>query len=88
MNTVQNPAAERLFKKLSALRATLPADEREILDQFIKVEEVTAHRMVRKAASKRAVTRKSAEVTAHKISKRAASKKAASKKSPSAASKR
>ena len=52
MKTVQNQAAKRLFKKLSALRATLPNDERAILDNFIIVEEVAAHKMTGKAAGK------------------------------------
>ena len=65
MNTVQNPAAERLFKKLSALRATLPTDEREVFDQIIPTEEVTAHALKKGVARglKRGL-KKSPEATA------------------------
>ncbi len=46
MDTVQNPAADKLYKKLAALRVTLPDDERDVFDQIIPgEEEVTAHRM-------------------------------------------
>ncbi len=68
MDTVQNPAAEKLYKKLTALRVTLPNDEREVFDQIIPAEdEVTAHRAisVKPAAKKRA--KKAPEVTGHKL---------------------
>ena len=35
MDTQQNQALKRLLKKLSAVRATLDNDERDILDQFV-----------------------------------------------------
>jgi hypothetical protein len=44
MKTKQT-ASDRLFKKISALRATLPADERAVLDDLIAKDEVTGHRM-------------------------------------------
>ena len=44
MKTKQN-ASDRLFKKIAALRATLPADERAVLDSLIAQEEVTGHLM-------------------------------------------
>ena len=66
MNTDQNPAVERLLKKIAALRATLPTDEREVLDQFIPVDEVTGHAMTRKAASKKAASKKSANAASKK----------------------
>ena len=84
MNTDQNPAVERLLKKIAALRATLPTDEREVLDEFISVDEVNAHGFRKgaiRAAKKGAV--RSTEVRAHALKKGAvrAAKKAA-KKSP------
>jgi hypothetical protein len=87
MNTDQNPAVERLLKKIAALRATLPTDEREVLDQFIPVDEVSAHAMKKGVvrAAKRAAKR-TAEVKAHAMKKgvvRAA--KRAAKKSPEVA---
>ena len=59
MKTTQKQASTRLFKKLSALRATLSNEERAILDNLIVVEEVSAqanevaaHKMTGKALSK------------------------------------
>jgi hypothetical protein len=40
--TKQSQASKRLLKKISALRATLPADERKVLDSLI-VTEVQGH---------------------------------------------
>lgn len=54
MKTTQRQVSQRLFKKLSALRATLSNEEREILDNLIGVNEVAAHKMADKAASKAA----------------------------------
>jgi hypothetical protein len=46
MKATQSQAAKRLFKKLSALRATLPNEERAILDRLIVFDdEVSAHKM-------------------------------------------
>jgi hypothetical protein len=45
MKTTQSQAAKRLFKKLSALRATLPNEERAILDSLVVFDQVSAHRM-------------------------------------------
>lgn len=75
-------AFNRLYKKLEALRVTLPDDEREILDGLIRKDEVEAHRIgvraVRKAAGKAAAkaTAKSPEVEAHAISRKGASRAA------------
>ena len=44
MKTTQKQASKRLFKKLSALRATLSNEERKILDNII-VDEAVAHRI-------------------------------------------
>ena len=53
MKATRSTAAKRLFKRLSALRATLPADERKILDELI-VTEVEAHQMKGRNASRQA----------------------------------
>src|SRR6266498_1663233 len=70
MKTIQSKASNRLFKKLSALRATLPNEERAILDNLI-VDEVAAHKMnVGKATGKaigKANVGKASEVAAHKM---------------------
>ena len=77
MDTVQNPAADKLYKKLAALRVTLPNDEREVFDQIIPAEEeVTAHRLAKKAATKGRASKKAPEVTAHRLSKKGATKAA------------
>ncbi len=78
MDTVQNPAAEKLYKKLAALRVTLPNDERDVFDQIIPAEEeVTAHKAISGGGGG---TKKAAEVTAHKsISIKPAAKKRAKK---------
>ena len=65
MKNTQSQAYTRLFKKLSALRATLPNEERAILDRLIVVDEVTAHKMNTKANTK--ANTKSNEVSAHKM---------------------
>ncbi|HEX9838578.1 MAG TPA: hypothetical protein VGA72_04495 [Anaerolineales bacterium] len=73
MKTTEKQASKRLFKKLSALRATLSNEERKILDELI-VTEVAAHRMNVKAAD-RAISRastKASEVAAHKMTTKAA----------------
>ena len=89
MKTTQKQATARLFKKLSALRATLPNDERAILDSFIVVDdaqvnsrsvnkatEVEAHKMTGKAVSKATnkAVNKATEVQAHKMTGKAVSK--------------
>ena len=53
MKTTQDLAFNRLLKKLSALRATLQGDERNLLDGMITspTDEVTAHAMNVKAIS-------------------------------------
>jgi len=78
MKTTQKQASTRLFKKLSALRATLSNEERDILDNLIVVEEVTAHKMNLKAADKAAskAASKASEVAAHKMTSKATSKAA------------
>jgi hypothetical protein len=85
MDTVQNPAAEKLYKKLAALRVTLPNDERDVFDQIIPAEEeVKAHKSIsiKPRAKKRA--KKAPEVTGHAITKGKA-KKASVKKAKKAA---
>ena len=52
MKTTQKQAATRLFKKLSALRATLSNEERAILDSLIVTEDVKAHKMTQKISPK------------------------------------
>ncbi len=66
-------ALKRLVKKLSALRATLRRDERELLDQLVlgSAAEVQAHAMTN-AASKGAKTPKPIEVSAHAMTNAAA----------------
>jgi hypothetical protein len=72
MDTVQNSAAENLYKKLAALRKTLPTDERDVFDQIIPAEEeVTAHRFIRKNSKK---SKKAPEVTAHRLARKSAKK--------------
>ena len=68
MKTTRQQASARLFKKLSALRATLSNEERDILDNLIVVEEVSAHKMTAKAVSKATskAAAKATEVAAHK----------------------
>ena len=75
MKTTQKQASKRLFKKLSALRATLSNEERKILDDLI-VNEVAAHKMTGKAVGKAAgkATNKASEVAAHKMTEKAAGK--------------
>lgn len=78
MNTTQRRAYTRLFKKLSALRATLSNEERRILDGLLVNEEVTAHRMKSGAVSK-AMQRSRAsqvEALAHQMSKSVVSRAA------------
>jgi hypothetical protein len=87
MKTARQQASARLFKKLSALRATLSNEERDILDNLIVVEEVSAHKLTTKAMSKVAnkTQSKAAEVAAHKMSQRATSKTVAKNTSKAAA---
>ena len=54
MVTTQSQASKRLFKKLSALRATLSQEERDILDNLVTASEVGAHKMTAKASNKAA----------------------------------
>jgi len=74
MKITKNQASKRLLKKLSALRATLSNQEREILDSIVGAEEVAAHKFstknVNKVATKAAQknTAKNTEVAAHKFS--------------------
>jgi hypothetical protein len=88
MKTNRSDAAKRLFKRLSALRATLPADERKILDSLI-VTEVEAHRFSPKVATGKGAAPKAAgpkaEVRAHRLqSKFSAGKVAVTKTNPKA----
>ncbi|MGZ9223961.1 MAG: hypothetical protein ACXW4M_00245 [Anaerolineales bacterium] len=76
MKTTEKQASKRLFKKLSALRATLSNEERAILDNLIVVEEVTAHKMLNKTAAKTVAktASKAAEVAAHKMNNKTTAK--------------
>jgi len=76
MKTNRQQASARLFKKLSALRATLSNEERDILDNLIVVEEVSAHRLTTKAMSKVAAktAARATQVAAHKMNTKAMSK--------------
>jgi hypothetical protein len=72
LDTVQNPAAEKLYKKLAALRVTLSNDERDVFDQIIPAEEeVTAHRLKKRSARR---AKKAPEVTSHAMTKGKAKK--------------
>jgi len=75
MKTTERQASKRLFKKLSALRATLSNEERKILDELI-VNEVAAHKMTSRAAGKSVgkATNKASEVAAHKMTGKAVGK--------------
>ena len=68
MKTTRSQASKRLFKKLSALRATLSNEERKILDELI-VSEVAAHKMTSKSIGRAAgkSANKASEVAAHKL---------------------
>jgi len=72
-------ALKRLVKKLSALRATLRKDERDLLDELVlgAPAEVAAHGMTSAVASKPVMSR-AAEVAAHGMT--SAVSKAASKR--------
>ena len=71
MKTTRSQASKRLFKKLSALRATLSNEEREILDSLIVTEdvtaEVTAHKLFKNKVTSTKV--KTAKVEGHKLTK-------------------
>jgi hypothetical protein len=79
-------AFDRLYKKLEALRVTLPDDERDILDGILSKNQVEAHKITSRAVSKvaaksaRKAVAKSPEVEAHKITSRAASRASAKAK--------
>ena len=51
MKATRSQASKRVFKMLSALRATLSNEEREILDDVV-VTEVAAHKLTSKAVDK------------------------------------
>jgi hypothetical protein len=79
MKTTKRQATARLFKKLSALRATLSNEERQILDSLIVidvVDEVAAHKLTSKAVDKATTkaTTKATEVAAHKLTPKATEK--------------
>jgi len=92
MKTNKSQAPVRLFKKLTAMRAVLSKDEREVLDGIIQVEgitsEVAAHKMTTKATGKAVskATTKASEVAAHKMTTKATGK-AVSKATTKAVSK-
>src|SRR5215208_4720062 len=76
MKTTQSQASKRLFKKLSALRATLSNEERAILDRLIVTEYVKAHKLNQKIATKSQPKAhpKQVEVQAHKLNSKLVSK--------------
>ena len=83
MKNLKSTAGRKLLKKLSALRATLSNDEREILDGMIGAEEVSAHKLnFQKTAIKQSKTAqvKTQEVNAHQMTPRKTSIKTAAKK--------
>ncbi|TAH50320.1 MAG: hypothetical protein EYC68_14160 [Chloroflexota bacterium] len=65
MNAKQQTALKRLARKLSALRATSPADERAWLDQIILGADAPHARSTRHSHSKAAAS----EVHAHQFTK-------------------
>jgi hypothetical protein len=68
MDTVQDQASARLYKKLFALRKTLPTDEGAVFDQIIPAEdEVQGHRLAHRRT--KAKTKAAPEVTGHKMTK-------------------
>ena len=75
MKTIQDQSFKRLLKKLSAMRATLQNDEREILDAIV-TGEVTAHKLSADRAVRKASAEQVAEVAAHKLSADRAVRKA------------
>ena len=96
MSTQKKQASKRLFKKLSALRATLSNDERDILDSLIVTDgkagakEVGAHKFNLKSTSGKASSGKATsgkagakEVEAHKFNLKATTGKATSGKATS-----
>jgi hypothetical protein len=78
MKTFEKQAAKRLFKKLSALRATLSNEERAILDKLVGADEVQAHKMNTKINTKAVgkINSKATEVQAHKMNAKINSKAA------------
>jgi len=64
----KNKAFKRVIKKLSAVRATLDNEERQVLDNII-VDEVVAHKMnlAKTAAKTTAKTSAKTAVKAHKM---------------------
>jgi hypothetical protein len=76
MKATKKQATVRLFKKLSALRATLSNEERDILDNLVVTEDVTAHQMKAGAVSKAlsAKAAKGAVAGAHQMKAGAVSK--------------
>jgi hypothetical protein len=93
MKAKNSQARKNLFRKLLALRVTLPNDEQVILDS-IMAEEVQGHTMnfskvSSKAASKAAskASAKAAEANAHSMTSAKALKKATAKASKKATAK-
>jgi hypothetical protein len=85
MKSTRSQASKRLFKKLSALRATLSNEERAILDGMI-VGDVEAHRMTSKSVGKAAgkSANKAAEVEAHRMTSKSVGKSVSKSTSKSA----
>jgi hypothetical protein len=76
MKATRKQITARVFKKLSALRATMSNEERAILDRLIAAQEVSAHKLTSKAVNKVASksATKAAEVAAHKLTSKAVNK--------------
>lgn len=68
----QSQALKRLTKKLNALRKTLRADERNLLDRMVLGEEAAAEVVAHRVTSK--VADKAVEVRAHRFASKAADK--------------
>ena len=84
MKTTKKQVSARVFKKLSALRATMSNEERVVLDNLIGASEVSAHKMEGKIATKTnpkisgkitgKISGKVSEVSAHKMDGKIATK--------------
>jgi len=70
--------SKKLFKKLSALRATLTKDERAVLDEIVtgRATQVAAHKLTNKSVNKAMgrATHKATQVAAHKLTNKSVNK--------------
>ncbi len=67
MTDKERTAFKRLVKKLSAMRATLSKDERNLLDKLILGEEVAAHQMTTGSVKAIKAVKGEADVAAHQM---------------------